>query len=83
MQLLALIEAGVRQLVDAAGSAFDPEAVFSRTGGNPFHGTEALASGAEPPVALPGAVCPRLPPAAVTRSHSSTEARDTLPITNG
>jgi DNA-binding CsgD family transcriptional regulator/tetratricopeptide (TPR) repeat protein len=47
MQLPALSAAGVRQLVDAAGSALDPDAVFSRTGGNPFYVTEVLASGAE------------------------------------
>jgi predicted ATPase len=47
MQLPALSAAGVRQLVAAAGSALDPDAVFSRTGGNPFYVTEVLASGAE------------------------------------
>jgi DNA-binding CsgD family transcriptional regulator/tetratricopeptide (TPR) repeat protein len=46
MQLPALSAAGVRQLVEAAGSALDPEAVFARTGGNPFYVTEVLASGA-------------------------------------
>src|SRR5579863_6058132 len=47
MQLPALSADGVRQLVEAAGSALDPDAVFSRTGGNSFYVTEVLASGAE------------------------------------
>lgn len=61
MQLPALSAAGVRQLVDAAGSALDPDAVFSRTGGNPFYVTEVLASGAETvPVTVRDAVLARV-----------------------
>ncbi len=61
MQLPALSAAGVRQLVDAAGSALDPDAVFSRTGGNPFYVTEVLASGAETvPVSVRDAVLARV-----------------------
>ena len=47
MQLPALSATGVRQLVEAAGSALDADAIFPRTGGNPFYVTEVLASGAE------------------------------------
>jgi DNA-binding CsgD family transcriptional regulator/Tfp pilus assembly protein PilF len=61
VQLPALSAAGVRQLVDAAGSALDPGAVFSRTGGNPFYVTEVLASGAETvPVSVRDAVLARV-----------------------
>jgi DNA-binding CsgD family transcriptional regulator/tetratricopeptide (TPR) repeat protein len=61
MQLPALSAAGVRQLVDGAGSALDPDAVFSRTGGNPFYVTEVLASGAETvPVTVRDAVLARV-----------------------
>jgi DNA-binding CsgD family transcriptional regulator/tetratricopeptide (TPR) repeat protein len=61
MQLPALSAAGVRQLVEAAGSALDPDAVFSRTGGNPFYVTEVLASGAETvPVTVRDAVLARV-----------------------
>jgi DNA-binding CsgD family transcriptional regulator len=47
MQLPPLTAAGVRQLLDAAGSALDADAIFQRTGGNPFYLTEVLAAGAE------------------------------------
>ncbi len=47
MQLPALSAAGVRQLLDAAGSALDADAIFQRTGGNPFYVTEVLAAGSE------------------------------------
>ena len=47
MQLPALSATGVRQLLDAAGSALDADAMFQRTGGNPFYVTEVLAAGAE------------------------------------
>src|SRR5215469_9227361 len=47
MQLPPLSAAGVRQLLDAKGSDLDAEAVFQRTGGNPFYVTEVLAAGAE------------------------------------
>src|ERR1700722_4587268 len=61
MQLPALSAAGVRQLVDAAGSALDPDAVFSRTGGEPVYVTEGLASGAETlPVSVRDAVLARV-----------------------
>src|SRR5215831_11401521 len=61
MQLPALSAAGVRQLMDGAGSALDPDAVFSRTGGNPFYVTEVLASGAETvPVSVRDAVLARM-----------------------
>ena len=61
MQLPALSAAGVRQLVEAAGSALDPNTVFSRTGGNPFYVTEVLASGAGTvPVTVRDAVLARV-----------------------
>lgn len=61
MRLPALSAAGVRQLVEAAGSALDPDAVFSRTGGNPFYLTEVLGSGAEiVPVTVRDAVLARV-----------------------
>jgi DNA-binding CsgD family transcriptional regulator/Tfp pilus assembly protein PilF len=61
MQLPALSAAGVRHLVEAAGSALDPDAVFARTGGNPFYVTEVLASGAETvPVTVRDAVLARV-----------------------
>ena len=47
MQLPPLTATGVRQLLDAAGSALDADAIFQRTGGNPFYLTEVLATGAE------------------------------------
>jgi DNA-binding CsgD family transcriptional regulator/tetratricopeptide (TPR) repeat protein len=47
MQLPPLTATGVRQLLDAAGSALDADAIFQRTGGNPFYLTEVLAAGAE------------------------------------
>jgi DNA-binding CsgD family transcriptional regulator/tetratricopeptide (TPR) repeat protein len=47
MQLPALSLAGVRQLLSAAGSALDAEAIFQRTGGNAFYVTELLAAGSE------------------------------------
>jgi len=47
MQLPALSVAGVRQLLDEAGSALDSGTVFQRTGGNPFYVTEVLAAGSE------------------------------------
>ena len=47
MQLPALSVTGVRQLLEAAGSALDADATFQRTGGNPFYVTEVLAAGAE------------------------------------
>ena len=47
MQLPPLTATGVRQLLDAAGSALDADATFQRTGGNPFYLTEVLAAGAE------------------------------------
>jgi DNA-binding CsgD family transcriptional regulator/Tfp pilus assembly protein PilF len=45
MQLPALSVAGVRQLLDDAGSALDAGDVYQRTGGNPFYVTEVLAVG--------------------------------------
>ena len=47
MQLPPLTATGVRQLLDTAGSALDADAIFQRTGGNPFYLTEVLAAGAE------------------------------------
>jgi len=47
MQLPPLSAAGVRQLLAAEGSDLDADAVFQRTGGNPFYVTEVLATGAE------------------------------------
>src|SRR5437763_11573229 len=47
MQLPPLTATGVRQFLDAAGSALDADAIFQRTGGNPFYLTEVLATGAE------------------------------------
>src|SRR5690242_14804194 len=47
IQLPPLTATGVRQLLDAAGSALDADAIFQRTGGNPFYLTEVLATGAE------------------------------------
>jgi len=47
MQLPPLTAAGVRQLLDAASSALDADAIFQRTGGNPFYLTEVLAAGAD------------------------------------
>src|SRR5512142_440013 len=47
MQLPPLTATGVRQVLDAAGSALDADAIFQRTGGNPFYLTELLAAGAE------------------------------------
>src|SRR5207248_5904311 len=47
MQLPQLTATGVRQFLDAAGSALDADAIFQRTGGNPFYLTEVLAAGAE------------------------------------
>ena len=47
MQLPALSVTGVRQLLEAAGSALDADATFQRTGGNPFYVTEVLGAGAE------------------------------------
>jgi len=47
MQVPALSAMGVRQLLEAAGSALDADATFQRTGGNPFYVTEVLAAGAE------------------------------------
>lgn len=46
MQLPPLTPAGVEQLVRAAGSALDANAVHVSTGGNPFYVTEVLAAGA-------------------------------------
>jgi DNA-binding CsgD family transcriptional regulator len=46
MQLPGLTVAGVRQLLDRAGSALDADEVYRRTGGNPFYVTEVLAAGA-------------------------------------
>jgi DNA-binding CsgD family transcriptional regulator/tetratricopeptide (TPR) repeat protein len=48
MQLPPFSLAGVRQLLSAAGSALDAEAIFQRTGGNAFYVTELLASASEP-----------------------------------
>ncbi|HEX5292174.1 MAG TPA: AAA family ATPase [Streptosporangiaceae bacterium] len=45
MQLPALSAAGVRQLLDEAGSALDADAIFRLTGGNPFYVTEVAAVG--------------------------------------
>ena len=47
MQLPPLSAAGVRQLRDGEGSHLDADAIFQRTGGNPFYVTEVLAAGAE------------------------------------
>ena len=47
MQLPPLSAAGVRQLLDGEGSHLDADAIFQRTGGNPFYVTEVLAAGAE------------------------------------
>jgi DNA-binding CsgD family transcriptional regulator/Tfp pilus assembly protein PilF len=47
MQLPPLTATGVRQLLEAAGSALDADAIFRRTGGNPFYLTEVLAAGAD------------------------------------
>ncbi|HXZ77766.1 MAG TPA: AAA family ATPase [Streptosporangiaceae bacterium] len=47
VQLPPLSAAGVRQLLDAEGSDLEADAIFQRTGGNPFYVTEVLAAGAE------------------------------------
>src|SRR5499427_7207276 len=47
MQLPPLSAAGVRQLLDAEHSDLDAEAIFQRTGGNPFYVTEVLAAGTD------------------------------------
>ena len=47
MQLPPLSAAGVRQLLNGEGSHLDADAIFQRTGGNPFYVTEVLAAGAE------------------------------------
>src|SRR6266700_3860445 len=47
MHVPPLSVTGVRRLLDAAGSALDAEAIFQRTGGNPFYVTEVLAAAAE------------------------------------
>src|SRR5215467_9526576 len=47
MQLPPLSAAGVRQLLDAEHSDLDAEAIFQRTGGNPFYVTEVLAAGSD------------------------------------
>ena len=44
MTVIALTSAGVRQLVDATGSAVDPDDLYRRTDGNPFFVTEILAA---------------------------------------
>jgi DNA-binding CsgD family transcriptional regulator/tetratricopeptide (TPR) repeat protein len=45
MQLPPFSVTGVRQLLDAAGSALDAAAIFQLTGGNPFYVTEVIAAG--------------------------------------
>ena len=45
MELAPLTVAGVRALLDAAGSPLDVEQLHSSTGGNPFYVTEVLAAG--------------------------------------
>jgi len=61
MQLPALSAAGVRQLLEAAGSVLDPDVTFARTGGNPFYVTEVLASGSQTvPVTVRDAVLARV-----------------------
>ena len=47
MQLPPLSVSGVRQLLVAAGSDLDADAIFQRTAGNPFYVTEVLAAGSE------------------------------------
>src|SRR5215469_14485064 len=47
MQLPPLSVSGVRQLLAAAGSGLDADAIFQRTAGNPFYVTEVLAAGAD------------------------------------
>src|SRR5213080_3774384 len=47
MQLPAFSPAGVRQLLDDAGSALDAGEIYQRTGGNPFYVTEVLAAGTD------------------------------------
>jgi hypothetical protein len=61
MQLPGLTVAGVRQLLDQAGSALDAAEVYQRTGGNPFYVTEVLAAGSEQvPVTVRDAVLVRV-----------------------
>jgi len=61
MQLPALSVAGVRQLLDAAGSALDAGAIFQLTGGNSFYVTEVIAAGsAEVPATVRDAVLARM-----------------------
>ena len=45
MQLPALSVTGVRQLLEAAGSALEAGTIFQLTGGNPFYVTEVIAVG--------------------------------------
>jgi DNA-binding CsgD family transcriptional regulator/tetratricopeptide (TPR) repeat protein len=45
VRLGPLSVAGVRRLVETAGSALDPDEVHRNTGGNPFYVTELLATG--------------------------------------
>jgi len=47
MQLPPLSVSGVRQLLVAAGSDLDADAMFQRTAGNPFYVTEVLAAGTD------------------------------------
>jgi DNA-binding CsgD family transcriptional regulator len=47
MQLPPLSVSGVRQLLVAAGSDLDADAIFQRTAGNPFYVTEVLAAGTD------------------------------------
>jgi DNA-binding CsgD family transcriptional regulator/tetratricopeptide (TPR) repeat protein len=47
MTLRGLSRAGVRQLVEATGSAVDPDDLFERTDGNAFFATEILAGDAD------------------------------------
>ena len=47
MQLPPLSVSGVRQLLNAAASDLDADAIFQRTGGNPFYVTEVLAAGTD------------------------------------
>ena len=61
MQLPALSVTGVRQLLDAAGSTLDADALFQLTGGNPFYVTEVVAAGSGPvPATVRDAVLARV-----------------------
>jgi len=75
MQLPPFSLAGVRQLLDVAGSALDAEAIFQRTGGNAFYVTELLAAAAEqaPAAAEQAPAAAERAPAAAEQAPAGSE----------